>query len=343
MRFFTTLACMAVASGAAARKIQTVGWDKYAEERGFAGYDDPMENAKVDVREPDAEATQAWEQAHGGKAPVYKAYGEDEDEHGRLAARMNDRYHGHFIPRDVPDFGDEDVDTSAEGYDLEARSEHAHGGKAPAYKGYSEDEHGELHTRWTPVFDEDVDTSLEDYGEHGIHARSQHEWEDEESKWRSASHHSEKPSHTAAWSEQTAWTKPTHIARAIKDAWEHYSGKGEEAAEEPKHQHYARNAKGKLVYTPMKHAEVDYELLHSSLHYAREAEAAYAHGFREGMAHSYKSIAARNAEAHDEPASAHRAAHPSASRTAWKDESESWIKATKTANPSKTGGWGIPW
>ncbi|KAK4542190.1 hypothetical protein LTR36_007037 [Oleoguttula mirabilis] len=434
MHFFATFACVAVASGAVARKIQPIGWDKYAEERGFPGHDDPMEHASVHAREADPEATQAWEHAHGGKAPTYKGYGESE--HGHFVARSesyeiehdphgHEESRDHFFERDVPDFGEEEVDTSLEGYGEESE---LHTRSIPVFddeevdtslEGYGDEfelnarsipdfdeddvdvslEGYTLHARSEPEFDEeDVDTSLEGYGESELDARSEEEWEEEATKSlhhsATGSYHGHEDSRTA-WSEHSAWTKPTHVARAIKSAWDHYSGKGAESDEEPKHHHYARNAKGKLVYSAEPMSEENHKSEHGGRHYARDAEAAYAHGFREGMQHSdapvhrqhareaearvpagygineyinaYRPVEARNAEAHvpagygakenvngfhrphqardAEPASAHHSAHPTASRTAWSEEDESWTKhtAAKTASPSKTGGWGLPW
>ncbi|KAK5125732.1 hypothetical protein LTR85_012006 [Meristemomyces frigidus] len=300
MRFLVTLACVTVASGAVARKIQTVGWDKYAEERGYAGHDDPMEHASVHAREADPEVTQAWEHAHGGKAPTYKGYGEGE--HGHFVARSehydmeghrDHESHGHMLPRDIPDFGGEDVDTSLEGYYTEAE---LHARSIPEFDEEDVDTSLEgygdfgLHVRSVPDFGgEDVDTSLEGYDDHEIYARSEEDWEEEETKFlhhsATASHHSHETSRTA-WTEHSAWAKPTHVARAIKDAWDHYSGKAGEAAENAKHRHYARNAKGKLVYSPEPVPDEGHQSEHGVRHYARDAEAAYEHGFREGMQHS---------------------------------------------------------
>ncbi|KAI6807034.1 hypothetical protein KC332_g7517 [Hortaea werneckii] len=135
MRFLTTLAslaCVSFAAGAVAKTYTPQNADKYAEERGFQGLEDPADQAAAEIQardaEPDAlaDAARGWfAGAHGGKAaaPAYKGFAHK---------------HGHFVREampmpevdgsvgDVPEF-DDDVDMSLEGYeeahqDLVARS-----------------------------------------------------------------------------------------------------------------------------------------------------------------------------------------------------------------------------
>ncbi|KAK0344197.1 hypothetical protein LTR57_021940 [Friedmanniomyces endolithicus] len=69
-----------LATSAVAKKLPLPGWDTYAEERGFAGHEDPREfgHGGLQAREAGPEAIESWEQAHGSKAAVYKPYGEHE-------------------------------------------------------------------------------------------------------------------------------------------------------------------------------------------------------------------------------------------------------------------------
>lgn len=125
MRFLTTLAslaCVSFAAGAVAKTYTPQNADKYAEERGFQGLDDPADQAAAEIQardaEPDAlaDAAKGWfAGAHGGKAaaPAYKGFAHK---------------HGHFVREampmpevdgavgDVPEVDDE-VDMSLEGYE----------------------------------------------------------------------------------------------------------------------------------------------------------------------------------------------------------------------------------
>ncbi|EMC92881.1 hypothetical protein BAUCODRAFT_265185 [Baudoinia panamericana UAMH 10762] len=107
MRFLASFAFASVALSAAAKEIAAPGWDKYAEERGFAGTEDPRElgHGGLAAREADAEAIAQWESAHGGQAGVYKPYG-GHDVPAHMARRepwqSQDQYsHGHRA-RSIP-------------------------------------------------------------------------------------------------------------------------------------------------------------------------------------------------------------------------------------------------
>ncbi len=80
MHFLPALTLATLATSAVAKKLPLPGWDTYAEERGFAGHEDPREfgHGGLQAREAGPEAIESWEQAHGSKAAVYKPYGEHE-------------------------------------------------------------------------------------------------------------------------------------------------------------------------------------------------------------------------------------------------------------------------
>ncbi|KAK3634922.1 hypothetical protein LTR56_005829 [Elasticomyces elasticus] len=188
MHFLPALALATFATGVVAKKIPSPGWDKYAEERGFAGYEDPREmgHGGLHAREADAEAEASWSHAHGGKALSYKPYGEHEgyEQHHARAAEPSfhgNRY-GHGVQdfhhekqhhaREVPDFGGLEVDTSLAGYVVE-RSAPEHFGHA-----HEAQHHGGHHARDIPDFDgEDVDTSLAGYV---LHARDVPDFDEED-------------------------------------------------------------------------------------------------------------------------------------------------------------------
>ncbi|KAI7281623.1 hypothetical protein KC345_g4004 [Hortaea werneckii] len=136
MRFLTTLAslaCVSFAAGAVAKTYTPQNADKYAEERGFPGLEDPADQAaKIQARdaEPDAlaDAARGWfagAAAHGGKAaaPAYKGFAH---KHGHFVREAMPMPEVDGVVGDVPEF-DDDVDMSLEGYeeahqDLVARS-----------------------------------------------------------------------------------------------------------------------------------------------------------------------------------------------------------------------------
>ncbi|KAK0267477.1 hypothetical protein LTR35_004862 [Friedmanniomyces endolithicus] len=94
MHFLPALTLATLATSALAKKLPLPGWDKYAEERGFAGHEDPREfgHGGLQAREAEPEAIESWEQAHGSKAAVYKPYGEQES-FGQHAARSEEVLH----------------------------------------------------------------------------------------------------------------------------------------------------------------------------------------------------------------------------------------------------------
>ncbi|KAK5143851.1 hypothetical protein LTR32_004105 [Rachicladosporium monterosium] len=94
MHFLLALTLATLTTSAVAKKLPLPGWDKYAEERGFAGHEDPREfgHGGLQAREANPEAIESWEQAHGSKAAVYKPYGEHES-FGQHAARSEQAVH----------------------------------------------------------------------------------------------------------------------------------------------------------------------------------------------------------------------------------------------------------
>jgi len=466
MRFSITCACATFAVGAYAWQVKPGSWDKYASERGYNRYNDPKEHGNVHAREADPEAVEAWEDAHGGKAPVYKGYGEHNghyvarSEHHENAGHefqsAHQPAHGYHVARDVEfDDDDEEVDTSLEGYDhdLVARQVYRqHLGHAPVvipvlpdvdtsgdtlaarsmpyeHVGHASYEpehmpaHGHHAARSIPDFDEeDIDTSLNGY-DHDLVARALEEytedddeepeilarfapdWEEETSKWKSGFHSATEKAKSGVWgeprthvsTEHSGRAKSTHVARAIKDTWKSYTGQdGEEHEHGPEAashsmRHYARSAKGKLVYSHEPVHDNDY---HGERHHARDAEAeAYIYGNpREGAQHGEHGSAghfhaergmpyehghyeeehvsafhrphqARDAAQHGYheeeeehvsafhrphqardamPASEHHTAHASATHRAH-TEHDGWIKQTASRTATKTGGWGFPW
>ncbi|KAK0345938.1 hypothetical protein LTR57_013929 [Friedmanniomyces endolithicus] len=99
MHFLPALTLAAIATSAVAKKLPLPGWDKYAEERGFAGHEDPREfgHGGLQAREAGPEAIESWEQAHGSKAAVYKPYGEHEgfEQHAARAEQaLHADHHG---------------------------------------------------------------------------------------------------------------------------------------------------------------------------------------------------------------------------------------------------------
>ncbi|KAK5132695.1 hypothetical protein LTR08_008739 [Meristemomyces frigidus] len=489
MRFFTTLAFAGIAAGAVAKKMQAVGWDKYADERDAQDQVEAAHHGHVHAREAEA----VWEHAHGGKAPTYKGF---EHEHGQFVPRSVDEdeeeidyslegYDHEIVARsddeeevdyslegydheivassddeeevdyslegydhelaarsDIPDFGDEDVDTSLEGFsdtglhardvpDFEDEDEeidtsldgysstsglhardipdfgeddvdvslegygepHVHARSVPDFDededvdtsldGYSSTP--DIHARDIPDFgDEDVDVSLEGFGDSHLQGRSEPNWDEQLSKWVSGHHtasaaHQTHPGHEH---ESTAWPKPTHVARAIKETWDHVSGQAEEAAEHIKHQsagapargprkNYARDAKGKLVYNHQPAHEEDSHDEHLAHYYAREAAAnAEANAYRAIKAQALKQdeehqqmnhhhvreaeprnpifygnnqLLRQTPQAVARPLVARDAEPLHAHATSTRAFFTTKHTATKTATPSKTGGWGFPW
>ncbi|KAK1067913.1 hypothetical protein LTR74_006005 [Friedmanniomyces endolithicus] len=94
MHLLSALTLATLAISAVAKKLPLPGWDKYAEERGFAGHEDPREfgHGGLQAREANPKAIESWEQAHGSKAAVYKPYGEHES-FGQHAARSDQPLH----------------------------------------------------------------------------------------------------------------------------------------------------------------------------------------------------------------------------------------------------------
>ncbi|KAI7153885.1 hypothetical protein KC349_g8049 [Hortaea werneckii] len=179
MRFLTalaSLACVSFAAGAVAKTYTPQNADKYAEERGFPGLEDPAEQAaEVQAREADS--------------PDYEGFAHKAGHYVREAMPMPEEVAGVVggggEGDEVPEL-DDDVDMSLEGYEdahqnLVARSAEPEfeslEGIDTSLEGY-EEAHQNLVARSTepPDFEglEGVDTSLEGYEDEG------HEDDDED-------------------------------------------------------------------------------------------------------------------------------------------------------------------
>ena len=174
-----------------------------------------------------------------------------------------------YEPRDVRQ-GEHDF--SLDGYDHELvyknypeffTGKYAHLKPAHAKPAY--------HTR--DVEDEEFDETAE-LNERGLPTEHEHEREHKTHKHESA--HPNHHSHTR--SDEHSWTKPTHVARALKDLYNHYGSKANEAVEHAKaaasahpegahKQLWARDVKGKLVYS---HEPQHGNEFHGSQHHARD-------------------------------------------------------------------------
>ncbi|KAK4902755.1 hypothetical protein LTR27_000694 [Elasticomyces elasticus] len=308
MHFLPALALATLATGVVAKRIPSPGWDKYAEERGFAGYEDPREmgHGGLHAREADAEAEASWEHAHGGKAPSYKPYGEHEgygQHHARAAEpSFHGNRYGHGLQdfhhekqhhaREVPDFGGLEVDTSLAGYVVE-RSAPGHFGHA-----HEAQHHGGHHARDIPDFGgEDVDTSLAGYV---LHARDVPDFDEED----------------------------------VDTSLEGYSLHAREAEAEAR--------------VPYEHASPaqPFHRPHHARDAEAEAEPAFnwedeAHKHSSHMAKTTHGVAPQGWRVHArDPATTHHAAHPTEVH-GWPAEAKHTV--SKTAAPKKSGGWGFPW
>ncbi|KAI6903548.1 hypothetical protein KC318_g6946, partial [Hortaea werneckii] len=163
MRFLTTLAslaCVSFAAGAVAKTYVPQNADKYAEERGFPGLEDPAEQAaEVQAREADA--------------PDYEGFAHKNGHYVREAMPMPEEVAGVVGGDDeVPEL-DDDVDMSLEGYEEAHQNLVARSAEPPAFEGL-----------------EGIDTSLEGYESEGdddedddepsLHARDVQEGEEGE-------------------------------------------------------------------------------------------------------------------------------------------------------------------
>ena len=182
MRFLTTLAslaCVSFAAGAVAKTYVPQNADKYAEERGFPGLEDPAEQAaEVQAREADA--------------PDYEGFAHKAGHYVREAMPMPEDVAGVVGGDDeVPEL-DDDVDMSLEGYEdahqnLVARSAEPEfeslEGIDTSLEGY-EEAHQNLVARSAepPAFEglEGVDTSLEGYESEGDEDDDDEEEEDDD-------------------------------------------------------------------------------------------------------------------------------------------------------------------
>jgi len=256
MRFFITFACAAFAAGA-------VSWEHHVD-----GHDEHKghEKSHLHAREADAMAAQAWEHAHGGKAPSYKGF----EEHGHFARAEPEFHHepahhqGHPSPhhaRSLPHFDEPNVDTSLEGYDHAAAQEYlTHAGHGHFARAADEEEeepidyslegydHDLVARSLNEDQDEEVNYSLEGYdhdlvargeadaddGGEGIFARGDkpktwvpQDWK--EQAWsKHLSHYSEHKTHTGT--EHHA--HPTNVARGIKEGWEKFTKKIDQGAKQ---------------------------------------------------------------------------------------------------------------
>ncbi|KAI6839799.1 hypothetical protein KC340_g6472 [Hortaea werneckii] len=181
MRFLTTLAslaCVSFAAGAVAKTYVPQNADKYAEERGFPGLEDPAEQA-ADV------------QAREADAPDYEGFAQKNGHYVREAMPMPDEVAGVVAGGEVPEL-DDDVDMSLEGYEdahqnLVARSAEPEfeslEGIDTSLEGY-EEAHQNLVARSAepPAFEglDGVDTSLEGYESEGDEDDDDDDDDDEE-------------------------------------------------------------------------------------------------------------------------------------------------------------------
>lgn len=198
MRFLTTLAslaCVSFAAGAVAKTYTPQNADKYAEERGFPGLEDPAEQAaEVQAREADVPDYEAFAQKHGhyvreampmpdevkgvvGGGEGDEVPGFDDDEEVDMSLEGYEDAHQNLVARSAePEFESlEGVDTSLEGYeeahqDLVARSAEPESegleGVDTSLEGYESED--------------DEDDDEEDDDEPSLHARDVQEDEDDE-------------------------------------------------------------------------------------------------------------------------------------------------------------------
>ncbi|KAI7180870.1 hypothetical protein KC316_g1800 [Hortaea werneckii] len=171
MRFLTalaSLACVSFAAGAVAKTYTPQNADKYAEERGFPGVQDPAERAaEVQAREADAPDYEAFahknghyvreampmpeevaEVVGGGEGDEMPGLDDDVD----MSLEGYEDAHQNFVARSAePEFESlEGIDTSLEGYEEAHQNLVARSAEPPEFEGL-----------------EGVDTSLEGYESEG--------------------------------------------------------------------------------------------------------------------------------------------------------------------------------
>ncbi|TKA67657.1 hypothetical protein B0A55_08147 [Friedmanniomyces simplex] len=374
MRFLPTITLAALTTGAVATRISSPRWDKYAEERGFTGHEDPQEfgHGGLQAREADPEAIESWEHAHGSQAPTYKLYGEHEG-FGQHAARSEpvfhgDRYgHGRDQPlhaahhaRSAPEHFGHPFEGHQHGSEHHARSVPAtpEGHRPGGDKHYDESQGHEKQHFARAMKDTAASTSL---------ARPEAEAEAYRMPYEHASlaehdgYHHARDAEARMPFEHTAQPFPRpHQARdaEARMPYEHAS-----PAESNEHgQHRARDAGARMPY---EHTVQPFPRPHQ----AREAEAQPVNSWsqpaeaqEEGqnyfskLSHAASQATAKATTTQAAPAppqgwrvyarnaatTTQQAAHPTEAY-GWAGEEGAKYTAAKTAAPKMAGGWGFPW
>ncbi|KAI6909127.1 hypothetical protein KC334_g4218, partial [Hortaea werneckii] len=175
MRFLTalaSLACVSFAAGAVAKTYTPQNADKYAEERGFPGLEDPAEQAaEVQAREADAPDYQGFAHKNGHYLDddVDMSLEGYEDAHQNLVARSAE-----------PEFeGLEGIDTSLEGYEEAHQNLVARSAEPAEFEGL-EGVDTSLEGYESEGDEDDDDDDEEDDDEPSLHARDVEEGEEGE-------------------------------------------------------------------------------------------------------------------------------------------------------------------
>ncbi|KAI7541524.1 hypothetical protein KC316_g15416, partial [Hortaea werneckii] len=267
MRFLTTLAslaCVSFAAGAVAKTYVPQNADKYAEERGFPGLEDPAEQAaEVQAREADAPDYEGF--AHKNGHYVREAMpmpeevagvvgGDDEvpelDDDVDMSLEGYEEAHQNLVARSAepPAFeGLEGIDTSLEGYESEGdddedddepslhardvqEGEEGEEDEEDAYADDDDDEddgelEGEEHELVARSLQEEgVDTSLEGYGDMDENDNDDNNGDTDDDDDDEASDEASLQARSVPFRKQ-GWTKP-NMASAMKSAWGSYATKG---------------------------------------------------------------------------------------------------------------------
>ena len=169
--------------------------------------------------------------------------------------------------------------------------ESAHGGKAPNYNMHQNDYHYNAHhARSAPSHPTHVAEHDPWFGMHSEGASHTRPTPSKTGGWENLFGQAKPtPSKAGGWEDTFGKAKPSHVARALKDLYQHYSTLADEAVENAKHSasrhspaahpsahgqaHYARDVHGKMVYppNPAKFDKTFFEK-HGSIHHARDVE-----------------------------------------------------------------------
>ncbi|KAK1066578.1 hypothetical protein LTR12_016591 [Friedmanniomyces endolithicus] len=308
MHFLPALTLAAIATSAIAKKLPLPVWDKYAEERGFAGPEDPREfgHGGLQAREAGPEAIESWEQAHGSKAAVYKPYGEHES-FGQHAARSEQAVHAdHHVP------GREQA-----GHHARAAPEHY----GHPYEGFHGGEHYARSDPGTAEGHYPGDKYYEEYhNEHG-------------------SHHARDAEARMPFEQQAA--VPFHRPHQARDAEASMPYEHSSPLESNEHNHQqARNAEARL---PHEHAAEPFHRPHQ----ARDAEdKREQQDYFSRLAHAASQAAAKATQGAPQgwrvQARGNFPTTPARVGDQGGEERED-AAARKTGAPKLAGGWGFPW